>query len=176
MRRLLAAALLCLPFVASAQTVTQSASKVALIFSSNSLQGNGADTTEDNLATYVGTVFLANVGDLIHFNARGVAAASTDTKSIRVKLGASSACSVSNTAVGNTTWIMDCWIMKTGSSAQAAWFQANNATNNTTQNYGTLAITDTSPITLQITAQNATAGTANSIQIQGGFAQYFPAQ
>jgi len=46
MIRVLAAALLCLPFVASAQTVMLSSSRPVLLFQSIAVVGNGADTTD----------------------------------------------------------------------------------------------------------------------------------
>jgi endonuclease YncB( thermonuclease family) len=177
-RLLLTAALIVTLAVgpATAQTVVQGGGKSSTIFGSATLQGNGADTTEDALAAYTGTVSLVNVGDVIHFSGRGVAAASTDTKTIRVKLGGISTCSANNAAAGNTTWFMDCWIMKTGASTQSYWYFNNNATNNIINNFNVTSVADTAPITLNLTAQNATTATANSIQIQTGVAQYFPAQ
>jgi hypothetical protein len=175
---LLAAALIVTLAVgpATAQTVTSTPSRVQLIFSGSTLQGNGADTTEDALAAYTGTVSLVNVGDAIHFTGRGVSAGTTDTKSIRVKLGGTTTCTATNGAASNTTWLLDCWIIKTGSSTQALWYFNNNATNNVAQNGTTAAVNDASPLTLSLTAQNATTATANSIQIQSAVAHYFPAQ
>jgi hypothetical protein len=179
MSRLLSAAALFVTLAigsAPAQTVVQGGGKSFTIFGSATLQGNGADTTEDALAAYTGTVSLVNVGDVIHFSGRGVAAASTDVKTIRVKLGSNTTCSATNSAAGNVTWFMDCWIMKTGAGTQSFWFFNNNATNNVVSSFNTTSTADTAPITLSLTAQNATTATANSIQIQSGVAQYFPAQ
>jgi|KBSMisStandDraft_5_1062788.scaffolds.fasta_scaffold00041_24 hypothetical protein len=176
MKAFLAFLLLLAVGPATAQTVTSAQSKVAVIFSSATLQGNGADTTEDALSAYTGTVFLANVGDVVHFTARGVSLGSTDSKSIRLKLGGTTACTATNAAAGNTTWYFDCWILKTGSNTQSAWFFNNNATNNVASSLNSITVTDNVSLTVNVTAQNATAGTANSIQIQAGFAHYFPAQ
>jgi hypothetical protein len=180
MRRLLLATVLILPLAvgpATAQTVTSpTVLKTALIFSNATLTGNGADTTEDALAGYTGTIQLVNVGDVVHVTARGVAAATTDTKSIRVKIAATTACSVANTTAANITWYLDCWILKTGANTQSGMFLSNNVGNNSINGINVPNVTDTSPITISMTAQNATAATANSIQVQAAFAQYFPAQ
>src|SRR5882672_6664977 len=176
MKRILLACALLLPFCALAQVVSVVPSRVQLIFSSGTLQGNGADTTEDALPGYTGTVQLLNVGDAVHITARGVSAGSTDTKVIRMKIGGSNACVNTNGLASNVTWYLECWIVKTGANTQVAWFLSNNLSNTTVSNFFSLTVTDNVPHTVNITAQNSTAATQNSIQIQGALAQYFPAQ
>lgn len=167
---------LLLTETAFGQVIGNSPAPAKLVLYSATTQGNGADTTEDTLAGYSGTVQFANVGDSIHFVARGVSAGSTDVKTIRLKLGASTACSNTNSTAGQTVWYLECWVTKSGTNAQSTAFWSNNATNNTLQNVNATAVNDGSPITVSVTAQDATTATANAIQITMGLATYIPAQ
>jgi len=163
----LLALLLLVPLLARAQTVTGGAASVTTLISSQvAVVGNGADTTEDTLFTVTipaGT--FVNVGDAIHIIARGTNAASTDTKSVRVKFGGSNSDTFNTNIVGQTTWYIDEWLWKTGTNTQA-WTAFHNLASNSGSNgfNSNLAITDTAAITLLITGQNSTAATANSIQ------------
>lgn len=160
---------------ASAQVVTTPLVRPVLLFQSTAVVGNGADTTEDTLYTVTipaGT--LANVGDVLHVIARGTAAATTDSKSTRLKFGGTNINSFTQNAVGNVAWYFEVWILKTGANAQSITAFTIPATNNVTSGIGTSAITDTGAITMLLTGQNSTAATANSIQTSSMFVYYLP--
>jgi len=174
MIRVLAAALLCLPFVASAQTVMLSSSRPVLLFQSIAVVGNGADTTEDTLYTIAIPNQLANVGDVIHVVARGTLAASTDTKSVRLKLVGQTACSFNSTLVGQTTWLLEAWVMKTGSSTQSNICLSTNAANNVVNAQTATVAADGATLAVSLTGQNTTTSTLNSIQAQQMMVWYIP--
>jgi hypothetical protein len=174
MRGLLAL-LLLVPLLARAQTVTSTVTRPVLLFQSVALVGNGADTTEDTLYTApIAASQLANVGDTFHVVARGLTAASTDVKSIRVKLGASNVCTFNSSAVGNTTYMIELWIVKTGANAQSTVCFSTNATNAVANALTVTAVTDTAASSISVTGQNNTTSTLNSIQAQLIMVWYLP--
>lgn len=173
MKRLLALLLLAIA-PASAQTVTPSLSRPVLIFQSTAVTGNGADTTEDTLYTVAIPNQLAAVGDVIHVVTRGITAASTDSKAIRLKLVGQAVCSVTNATAGNTVFLIEAWILKTGTNAQSTICMNINNTNNTTTNVAATTTNDGAALTLVLTGQNNTTATANTIQVQQMLAWYIP--
>jgi hypothetical protein len=172
--RLIAALLLLLMCsVASSQTVTQPVNKPVLLFQSVALTGNGADITDDVLYTVSIPNLLQTTGDVIHVVARGVAAATADAKSIRLKLIGQNACVIGFGAT-NTTWYLEAFIMRVGANSQNTMCLTNNATNNTINTTVSTPAGDAT-MTLNLTGQNATNPVLNSIQVQQMVAWYLPA-
>jgi hypothetical protein len=136
----------------------------ATLYTTTTSVGNGADTTDDILQTFVvpaGT--LASVGDRLVIEAGGTLSASTDNKSMRVRLNAGisiAGCTV--TAAAQASWALRCVVMKSGANTQSVVgiCNANNVANGTS---GLQTVTDTAPITITITGQNATNPVAGSI-------------
>jgi hypothetical protein len=131
--------------------------------------GNGADTTEDTLQTYtIPASTLKSTGDRIHVVAGGLFAASTDTKSARLRWGGNLITSLQGTTAAMTSWSIDFWIVKTGASTQS--FVCNGsmvgASGFPNVHAGTQTVTDTSTIAVAITGQNSTAATLNTITCQ----------
>jgi hypothetical protein len=127
--------------------------------------GNGADLTEDTFAAPTFTIpagQLAAVGDTIHIVASGNLGATTDVKTVRLKInGTNMGAAIANTAA-QTAWKIDTYISKTGSNAQliVALGQSVSTGNSFT---GAGSQTDTSPITVAVSGQNSTNPVANSI-------------
>lgn len=126
--------------------------------------GNGADTTEDTLQSFtIPANTLVNVGDTLRIIAGGVFAASTDNKTVRVKLGGTAISSPTGITAGSIRWGVEAWVVKTGSNTQS--YLSTGATVSGTQGTDTftLSLTDTSTIALTITGQNSTNSSANSV-------------
>src|SRR5215472_6217045 len=170
-RRILLTALpaLLAPWRATADFVTSAGGSAAHgitpLYSTFSSVGNGADTTEDTLQTYVVPAStLVNVGDRFRIELFGTLAASADTKTIRVRLNAGTAIATyAASAAGQTTWALWVSIAKTGPNAQSATGQSLGSSNSSNANGTTTSITDTSPITITVTGQNSTTATAGSL-------------
>ena len=171
--RLLAVLLVLLPVAASAGPFyPPTASGVTKLSTNGTIVGTGADTTEDALMQYTipaGT--LVNVGDRVHIYAAGKQGATTDTKSLRVRLGS---CSAGTLIVGQNTasaaavgWVADIVILKTGSNTQSYGATTQFAgTQGVSGGSGTLTQTDTAGILVCFTGQNSTTATLNSVQQQ----------
>lgn len=133
------------------------------LYNTGASVGNGADTTEDTLQTFVVPAGqLANVGDRLIITVGGTFAASTDTKTARVRFNGVILGSIPGIAAGQTGWTGTVYFMKNGSSTQVslAPFFATTTLNNLSNATGQ---TDTSTITITVTGQNATNSVANSI-------------
>jgi hypothetical protein len=167
--------LLALP--ASAQTVTGAGPLPKLLYQNSATVGSGADLTEDTLyTTTLPAGILANVGDTLHYTARGLCAGNTDSKSARVKFASLNISNVACTVAGNTSWYTEGYIVKIGPSQQAWMSIYNSASNITISNQSSVAtVTDTGTITFSVTGQNTTNPTANSVQVQQIVLYLFPA-
>ena len=177
MRRFIAAlAGVLLAATASAQVVSQGPSGFQTLFTNGASSGNGADLTSDVLTTCstysLPAGQLANVGDVIHITAGGTLAASTDLKTVAVRIGGTVVASGSSSATGGSQWVSDTWLMKTGPSTQT--YGSDMLINN--QGVGilsnTLALTDTGALTVTVTGQNATNSVAGSVTCRLAIVQY----
>lgn len=172
MRLLFIAFLLAFSTSVNAQQIGSGTQVLSRLYVTGSVVGNGADTTEDTLQSYVlpaGT--LANVGDTIHIMASGAAAASTDNKVYRVRIGSGAGNIVTSgtlLTLSGIRWAVDVYIVKTGSNTQSfyAMGRVSNATTSDGTLSGTLSGTDTAAITISITGQDTTASTANAVTCQ----------
>jgi hypothetical protein len=162
---------------ASAQVVSGGGpSGFLTLFTNGASSGNGADLTEDTLTTCSSYTLpagqLANVGDVIRIFAGGTLGASTDSKTVRVKIGSSTVGIIISAAVGGTQWSSDIYIMKTGSNTQSSggYTMANN------QGVGissfALTFTDTATQLISVTGQNATNSVAGSVTCRMAIVQY----
>jgi hypothetical protein len=131
--------------------------------------GNGADLTQDTLQSFIVPAgILANVGDTLHIFASGTAGATTDAKTVTIKLNAPSLAAFNLNVAAATRWTSDIYITKTGPNTQSygnmsATPGAPSASQVTN---GTLALTDTAALPLLVTGQNATNSVAGSITCQ----------
>jgi hypothetical protein len=134
------------------------------LYATGASVGNGADTTEDTLQTYVVPAnTLVNVGDRIIIEAAGTFAASTDNKTMRVRFnGGTASAFISGIAVGQTLWSTRFVLMKTGANTQM-FIGPVISSNTVLNNGGGLSLTDTASITITISGQNATNPVAGSI-------------
>jgi len=172
----LSACLVALPVAVQAQPyITPATPRPVLVFQSTTVNGNGADTTEDTLyTTTIPAGLLQNVGDTLHVVVKGTAAASTDTKVLRIRFGNTIVSNFNCVAVGQIAWYFDAYIMKTGSNTQSTTAIINSqTTTNTTINPS--SITDTGAIVLLVSGQNNTNSVLNSIQSSSIQVWFMPA-
>jgi len=148
------------------------------LYVNGAVAGNGADLTEDSLMSYsLPANTLANVGDTIRIFAAGALGATTDAKTVRIKFGTTPVHAPNSSAAGTTRWTSQIYITKTGSGTQSygtmGVMQATAVGSGVIS--GTLTKTDTSPIAIEVTGQNATNSVANSVTIQLLFIEFIPA-
>jgi hypothetical protein len=164
----LALSLAVLSLCAHAQKVEQGPSGFQRLYSTGVSVGNGADLTEDTLATYTlpaGT--LANAGDTIDIMASGSFGATTDSKAIRLRFGGGNLGGPAGAAATLTKWSFHARIVKTGASTQSydlLGSTVNGNTGGTTS--GVAAVTDTAGIVILIGGINTTNSVAGSVTIQ----------
>lgn len=152
---------------ANAQIITPAASGYQRLYSNGISAGNGADTTRDVMMSYtLAAGQLANVGDVIHVRAGGTLAASTDQKVVSLVVGGTVIAQDNSAAVGGTTWSMDVTMIKTGSNAQSYISLMTVKSGTVAPTSGTLTLTDTGTIAVQVTGQNQTNSVAGSITVQ----------
>jgi len=126
--------------------------------------GNGADTTLDTLQTFtMAAGQLKNVGDRLVIRAGGNFAASTDSKSAQLRMGAGALLTVTAAAVGQLSWRIEGEVCKTGPNAQTVCAYGVSSGNISSGNTATSAQPDASAITLLIAGQNTTNPVASSI-------------
>lgn len=166
-----------IPAIAHAQQLFPLAinNEVPLYITGTSV-GNGADTTEDQLQTYMLPAGqLANVGDMIHIIAGGVFAGSTDSKTVKVKFANAALSIPTGSTVGQTRWSSEVWIVKTGSNTQSFMAVGTNVSASAGTNNGTATATDTNALSVTVTGQNATNSVAGSVTCQFLTVQYIKA-
>lgn len=175
--RWLIAALLLLPLGAAAQTVSGGKQLYQVLFVTTTPGGNGADLNEDTMTTYtVPAGTLANVGDRLHITASGTFGGTTDSKTVRIKLGSSAAVASLNVATsGQVTWNAIVDIIKSGSNAQRYGGVVASTANGSSAGSGSISQTDTNALALVVTGQNATNSVANSITCQNLQVDFIPA-
>lgn len=109
---------------------------------------------------------LANPGDVVHIVASGTLAATTDGKAVRLTVGGQLIASLGTSNSLVTAYTIDAVIMKTGSNEQSYLTTFSPQGLNVQAKTGTLTLTDTDSISIQLTGQNTTAATANSVTAQ----------
>lgn len=152
---------------AHAQSVTASSGGFSRLYSNGTSVGNGADTTRDVMMSYtLAAGQLANAGDVIHIRAGGTLAASTDQKVVSLVVGGTVIAQDNSAATGGTTWSMDVTLIKTGSNAQSYISAMTVKSGIVAPTSGTLTLTDTGTIAIQVAGQNQTNSVAGSITVQ----------
>jgi hypothetical protein len=152
--------------VQTANSGSYNAPGLTHLFSTGVSSGNtAAVNTEEALSTCSYTMpanQLLNVGDMVRISAGGAFSADTNLKNARVRFNGITGRLLNNgqgNAAGQITWGADVWVVKTGPSAQS-W--SSNGTvppsggGGTVS--GTMTITDTAPIQILVTGQNAVGG------------------
>jgi hypothetical protein len=169
---LLATALASLSFCmhpAGAQQVSGGPTTFTRLYATGASVGNGADLTEDTLQTVsLPTGTFGTIGDTVHIVASGTLAASTDSKTVRVKFGSNQMGPPVASAATNLRWTFDAVLVRTGASqfSFTYWGAMTGGTGTTTINGGTTSQTETSPIVVAVTGQNVTTSAAGSITCQ----------
>jgi hypothetical protein len=171
MKRIILAAALCLASIqAHAQLITNPPSGFQRLFSQGASSGNGADLTEDTLTTCstysLPANTLANVGDTIRIVAGGKLGATTDARTYKVKLGSLIVVAVATSLAVATDWYAELSITKTGASTQSYSAIATSLGIVAFARSGTASLTDTAPIAVTVTGQNATNTVAGSVTCQ----------
>ena len=143
------------------------------LYTSGTVAGNGADTTEDTLYTFtLAAGQLAVVGDIIRIKVGGGLAATTDNKTLRVKLGGQIVGSLAATGAAQTAWYCEASIIKTGTNTQSYISSFILTAGNANPRSGTLTLTDTGTLVVAVTGQNNTTAAANSITAQAITVEY----
>jgi len=147
-----------------------------LLYASTTLVGNGADLTQDVLQTYsVPANTLANVNDRLIIRAGGLFTGSTDSKTAAIRWGGSNALVATVSTASQQIWRMEMDIIKTGSNTQTiSGLMASNSSF-TSAATTTTTRTDTAAIVVDVTGQNTTTATANTIQCRYFTVDYWPA-
>lgn len=153
------------PVIAAGSNDTATLQPEGLISAQSSAAGvgNGADTTEDTLFTFTlpaNTLDATNRG--LRVRAFGTVANNADTKTIRLRFGASVTYSITAPTSTAASWFAEGWIIKTGGGAQTSSFhgQAGSTVVNPSTIAGTEA--ETGAIVIRVTGQAGT-GNANDI-------------
>ena len=128
------------------------------LYRDNSNHAVTGTTAETDLASLTITGGTIDTTGCLHVIAAGTITTATDTKRIRLYLGATAI--VDTTAVtGTGDWWIDCWIANTAANAQrivATWSTPNSATN-FNKDYTTAAIDTSSNAILKVTGTLANA-------------------
>jgi hypothetical protein len=138
--------------------------------------GNGADTTEDTLQTFVipaGT--FRKVGDQLRIVAAGTMAATTDNRVSRLKFGGTNIANIVATGSTATAWRLDAQLIKTGLTGFTCHGVGFATQSNVSATPVGLSLDNTVPITILVTGQNNTTAAANSINCNFLSVQFFPA-
>lgn len=140
------------------------------IFSFFGAAGNGADTTEDTLATFsLPANSLDAVGRIVHIYAFGTFANNTNTKHAKVYFGSE----VLSAATGNNvSWSLEMWVGKSASNVQKISGQPISGTTHGGVQNQAGAETDSAAITIKCTGQDSTSATANAIVLNGMFVEF----
>lgn len=162
--------LLATRHAAFGQTVTLGAASGQRLYQTTTSVGNGADTTEDVLQTYVMPAgIFVNIGDVIVITANGTLGATTDSKVMRIKAGGT-AVSFSPTATlaSQTQWRLQTSVQKRGTNLQTVDSIGSLAGASGTTNTQAILINavDTGALTWTISGQNNTSSVAGSITCQ----------
>jgi len=129
--------------------------------------------TEEILKSYTPpTNSLWAVGDMLHIVASGMAAATTDTKTLRMRIGGITGSIIAGAATANTAstvrWTLEAWVLKTDTALAHTCAGLGSVLNGNAG--GTTATTynadDTQPQQIVVTGLNATAAAAASVTCQ----------
>jgi hypothetical protein len=177
MKRLaIAIVMMMLPLVVGAQTITPGPQAVLrLLYWTGTSVGNAADTTENTLQSFtLPASTLLNAGDRVRIVAGGTMAASTDTKTARIKVGGQNLAAVAGTTAGGTSWRGEVELIKVSSNVQSV--AAFSIVNNTGASIGSLGqtLTDTGTLAILITGQNSTNSVLGSITCRFVTVEYIP--
>lgn len=137
-----------------------------VIYISTTSTGNGADTTEDTLATFsLPANTLLNTGEALRIRAFGTCAANGDNKTMKLYFGAS-VVATPTAATNNKNWELELIVVKSGANTQAVLGRGLVDTTPVTPYFNAGADTDTAAITIKCTGQAGT-GNANDIVLKG---------
>lgn len=126
--------------------------------------GNGADQTEDVIATYSipANTLGANYAQGIEIEAWGTFGATGDNKQVKLYFGGTSIATGVVTSNAKN-WFLKLKIFRTGTNAQVVVGEGQIDTTNITPTVTTATETETAAIVAKATGQETTASTANQI-------------
>ena len=140
------------------------------IFSFAGSAGNGADTTEDTLATFALPAKALDVaGRGVYIYAFGTYANNTNTKAAKLYFGGTSQAVATG---NNVSWAIEAIVMKSASNVQQINFQPVQGTTHGGTVTAAGSETDTAAITIKLTGTDSTSATANSIVLNGMFVNF----
>jgi hypothetical protein len=146
--------------------VNGSFGQAGLLFSYYTATGNGADTTEDTLATFsLPANTFATTGEMLRIRAWGKTAANGDNKTMKLYFGAS-VVTTPTAATNNKGWFLQLEVIRSGASTQQVFGTGLVDTTAVTPYYNAGADTDTAAIVIKCTGQAGT-GNANDILLEG---------
>ena len=129
--------------------------------------GTDADTVEKTLITYSLPANRLGVnGQAVRITAWGSTAATGNTKTIRLKFGATTIRAIGPSAINGLDWRIDSLVVRTGATAQDAMATESLDTVAQDTTITTPAETLSGAVVIKITGQNATAA-ANDIVAEG---------
>lgn len=147
-----------------------------LLYVAGASVGNGADTTEDALQTFtLPANTISATGDVIEIEAAGTFAASTDTKTMRVKFGAITFTNLVGNTAGNTTWWYRVRMIRTSSGVYRSlvnYMMNNQPVSPVT---ATPSQSETVDNVIAVTGQNSTNPVAGSITCAYFCVSFMPA-
>lgn len=124
----------------------------------NTTSASNVSTSETDLITYtLGGETLRNNGNKIRVTAWGTGAANANSKTIRIRFGATIVATRATTS-NNFAWIAQATIVRTGAAAQVAFSEIYEAGNGGAPTTSSPTETLSSPIVVKVTGQSATAG------------------
>lgn len=134
----------------------------------NLTAGNGADQTEDVLATFSipANTLGANGVQGILMEAWGTTATSNDNKTIKAYFGSVSFTHMSavGAASSNVTWWLELWCMRTALNTYNVLGSGQfGSTLSTLTGFTAQSVTETSAIVVKVTGQDTSTSTANTI-------------
>jgi len=138
--------------------------------------GNGADTTEDTLQTFsipAGT--LRTVGDRLRIVAGGTYGATTDSKTVRIRIAGVAYAVLTATVAAAISWRSTLDVVKTGSNTQIGTALGGSHTVTAQSQNVVGSLTDTGALSLTVTGQNNTNSVAGSVVCNYLSVEYVPA-
>ncbi len=149
-----------------------------LLYSAPTNVGNTADTNQDVLQTYsLPAKLFQQVGDTVYFMAAGSYTSSTDQKNIRIQFNANNIATPNTATSGLVTWSCYGQITRNGASqiTYSSLCSIPGTSTNTGSLTGVINATFTNSLVLQVTGQNQTNSTANTVNCQIFNVWYFRA-
>jgi hypothetical protein len=154
-------------FIAPAGAGAAAIAQAGLVFATAVSTGNGADTTDDTLATFSLPANSLNANNkVMRIRAWGVTAANGNNKTIKLFFGATNLSSGVVTS-NNKSWSISMDVIRSGTSTQATYASCQVDTSVVAPAYQAATETDTAAIVIKATGASGTTGAANDVVLKG---------